>query len=101
VIAHENRSAARPQGVEGILRCRRADYDCRLRGSASGTTPKPRPAHRGTPRQANRERTRIVDITEKRPRPAIAALGDMMRKIGNDNAGKSGHEWYANVAIVN
>jgi hypothetical protein len=33
----------------------------------------------------------IVIIVEKRPRPAIAALGDMMRQTGNDDAGKSGH----------
>jgi hypothetical protein len=34
---------------------------------------------------------RIVFVMEKRPRPTVATLGDMMRHAGNDDTRKSGH----------
>lgn len=34
---------------------------------------------------------RIIIIAEKRARPAIAALGDMVRVTGDDNAAETGH----------
>ena len=34
---------------------------------------------------------RIIVVAEKSSRPAVAALGDMMRMTGDDDAGKTGH----------
>ncbi len=34
---------------------------------------------------------RVIVIVEERARPAIAALGDMVRMTGNNDTGKTGH----------
>jgi hypothetical protein len=34
---------------------------------------------------------RIVGVAEKRARPAVAALGHMVRMAGNDDAGEASH----------
>ncbi|WP_253706481.1 hypothetical protein [Bradyrhizobium sp. WD16] len=51
-------------------------------------------AARSPPRNASQEASaaeRIICIAEKCPRAAVAALGDVMRNAGNDDAGETGH----------